>query len=249
MGEVFELLKRALRAQGMSYEDLAQAMQLSLPTIKRLFSDQDCKFSRLLAVCDVLEISMVDLMDTAQRKNNCAEYLAPEVEAAFAEYPALFYFYALLREPLSTAEISEYYQLSDADIILYCRDLERLGMINTGYQGRVTLLHDAPFKVHRDGALQAAYSAINAQFIQQTLNRNGAEENHYESLSRQLRPETAAQINAEIEQLTQRIGRFARQDRLTSKQHEMKTYKWAFACAQVSLLSFIELEKHRDRNA
>lgn len=245
-GEVFELLKQALRARGMSYEKLAQALNLSLPTIKRLFVEQDCKFSRLLAICDVLDISFSDLMDTARRKSDNAEYLEPRIEATFAEYPALLNFYTLLREPLSPATIAEHYGLCDADIELYLRDLEALGLISRNHLGRVSLRDDAPFKVRREGPLLPAYSDINRRFVAQTLQHNGNDGYHYDSLSRQMRRETAALVENEIEQLKQRIGRLARQDRLISKPEEMRSYKWSFAYAQISLLQFLDLGPHKD---
>ncbi|MGB0867656.1 MAG: helix-turn-helix domain-containing protein [Granulosicoccaceae bacterium] len=246
-GEVFDLLKRALKAQGMSYERLADELQLSLPTIKRLFAEKDCKFSRLLTICDVLDISFADLMDTAKRNSDSAAYLPPEVEAAFARYPQLLNFYTLLREPQPPEAIAAHYGLTDADIELYLRDLEALALITRSPGGRVGVRDDAPFKVHRDGPLQAAYSALNQEFIALTLQNNDTEDFHYDSLSRQMRPETAAQVSAEIEQLKLRIGRLARQDKLISKLEEMKSYKWSFASAQVSLLQFLSLDPHRDR--
>lgn len=249
MGEVFALLKRALRARRMSYEALANELNVSLPTVKRLFVEQDCKFSRLCKICDLLELSVADLMDTARRRSEEAQYLSEQVEQCFAEHPALFYFYVLLREPLSPEAIAANYQLSAADTRLYCRDLERLELISLSPQGRVTVLSDGPYNVRQDGPLKALYESINVRFLQHCLRHSEQANTQMISLSRQLRADSARQIQSEIETLLQNISRYARQDRLISPNHELETYKWSFASAQVSMMQCLQVGKHRDNKS
>lgn len=104
----------------------------------------------------MLDISFSDLLDTARRKSDNAEYLT------------LLNFHTLLREPVSPARIAEHYNLCDADIELYLRDLEALELITRSHLGRISLREDAPFKVRRDGPLLPTCSDINRRFIAQT---------------------------------------------------------------------------------
>ena len=249
MAEVFELLKRTLKARKMTYEALASALDVSVPTIKRLFVDQDCKLSRLVTLCDVLGLSVADLMDSAKRGRIDADYLPEEVEQAFVEHPALLNYYTLLREPISQQDIATHYRISEADTLLYCRDLERLGLLKLNSKGRVILPTDSPFKVRIDGPLQTLYAKINTDFVAYTLRAHSSSSVTgacYDSLSRQVRPETAEQIGREFQQLFERIGQYARQDQLVSSPADLNNYKWSFVTAPVSLTQFLRIGGHRD---
>ena len=46
--ELFSLLKNQLRAQGITYKILAEKLELSEASIKRIFSQQDLNLSRLV---------------------------------------------------------------------------------------------------------------------------------------------------------------------------------------------------------
>ena len=249
MNEVFELLKRTLKSRKMTYEALATELDLSVPTVKRLFIEQDCKLSRLVKICDVLDLSIADLMDTAKRASAEADYLPEETEEAFVQHPDLLNYYTLLREPVSTDAIAAHYQLSPADTQLYCRDLERLGLLTLNNNGRVNLPTDTPFKVRIDGPLNKLYTKINTDFVAHTLraiNKNPNSADYFDSLSRQLRAETAAHIHEEIQQLIERIGRYARQDRMVCQPEELENHKWSFVSAQMSLTQFLKVGRHRD---
>jgi DNA-binding Xre family transcriptional regulator len=52
-GDTFKILQGVLKARGMTYADLASRMEISEPTVKRIFAGHDCKLSRLLEICEI----------------------------------------------------------------------------------------------------------------------------------------------------------------------------------------------------
>ena len=46
-------LKRALKERGLAYADVARALRLSLPTVKRLFSTDDFSLERVEKICEL----------------------------------------------------------------------------------------------------------------------------------------------------------------------------------------------------
>src|SRR4051812_48979516 len=87
-------LKGLLRAQGVTYRELARELKLSESSIKRLFAGKDFNFSRVEQICDSLEVSFFDLAQQARpdsRKNTFQLKLAQE--KAFVENPKLFWFF------------------------------------------------------------------------------------------------------------------------------------------------------------
>ncbi|MEI6895946.1 MAG: helix-turn-helix transcriptional regulator, partial [Psychromonas sp.] len=55
-------LKLQLKAHGKTYLDVAQHLNLSHASVKRLFSEQTISLNRLEAICDMIEISLTDLI-------------------------------------------------------------------------------------------------------------------------------------------------------------------------------------------
>jgi len=96
-GEIFDALKCALKARGWTYSDLAAGLGLSEPTIKRLFADGDCKFGRLLEICDLLDVTLTDLTERAKRGTDVSLELSEVTEVELAENPWLFDLYVLLQ--------------------------------------------------------------------------------------------------------------------------------------------------------
>ena len=59
--ELLKTLKKCLKAKGLNYRDVADALSLSEASIKRLFSDQSFSVSRLEEVCRFLDMTIYDL--------------------------------------------------------------------------------------------------------------------------------------------------------------------------------------------
>jgi len=55
-------LKAQLKAHRKTYEDVAVHLQLSHASIKRLFSEGNISLLRLDSICDMLNITLADLM-------------------------------------------------------------------------------------------------------------------------------------------------------------------------------------------
>jgi len=58
---IVETLKKVLKARGMTYADLAQALRVSTPTVKRQFSQRTFTLERLEEVLRVLELDFYEL--------------------------------------------------------------------------------------------------------------------------------------------------------------------------------------------
>jgi transcriptional regulator with XRE-family HTH domain len=59
--EIVETLKRVLKARSMTYADLAVALRVSTPTVKRLFSQRTFTLERLEEILKVLEMDFFEL--------------------------------------------------------------------------------------------------------------------------------------------------------------------------------------------
>lgn len=68
-------LKKQLRAQGKTYADVAQLLDLSEASVKRLFASQSFTLQRLEQLCDWLQIEFSELMQQAQQQQLIGSYI------------------------------------------------------------------------------------------------------------------------------------------------------------------------------
>lgn len=224
-GDMFKILQDALRARGMTYADLGAAMDLSEPTIKRIFATRDVKLSRLIQICDVLCVPLADVTEAAGRERPTASRLPAATEAGLARDPMLFYFYILLRDLRAQDYIARIFGLTDDQVFRIGMALERLGLAQVESGGRIQLLSHAPVQFRHDGPLMPLLKQVNLRFIAHTISAPPDETNLFFTVSRRMRPETAKLIRKDIEELTRKIAELARQDQLMTPEEDLQTYK------------------------
>ena len=56
-------LKRALRSSGHTYTDVAKTLDLSVASVKRLFSTEDLSLHRVDQICDLIGLDLRDILD------------------------------------------------------------------------------------------------------------------------------------------------------------------------------------------
>lgn len=87
---LFETLKRGLKAKNVTYGDLARRMKLSEPTIKRIFQEKDCKFGRLVDICNAAGIEIEHLIGSMNRAPEQGSKVTLDVQRKLAQNQSLF---------------------------------------------------------------------------------------------------------------------------------------------------------------
>ena len=94
-----DTLKRCLKTRGITYKDVAIALELSEASIKRLFSERSLSMKRLEQICRLMDMSFSDLArmnDLTYQERQTT--LDASQEAALAKDAILLsYFYLLLK--------------------------------------------------------------------------------------------------------------------------------------------------------
>lgn len=152
--QLIDALKGALKAQGKTYADVAQALDLSEASVKRCFSQQNFTLERLEAVCQVAGMEISDLVELAQEKTPPFTSLTPEQEEALLNEPKLLLVTFLVLSQWQFDDIVKSYQLTEHDVIQLLSRLDRLGMIDLLPGNRIKLLTARNFSWRKDGPLQ-----------------------------------------------------------------------------------------------
>lgn len=156
--DLLDALKRCLRARGISYRAVGQALSLSEASVKRLFSEGSFSVRRLEAVCRLLDMSLFDLARlTRMRSASEQRQLTLEQERALADDPGLLQCFYLLLNGWSAARIEREHALDEPRLVKLLATLDRLGLIELLPGNRVRLRTARNIDWRAGGPVRALY--------------------------------------------------------------------------------------------
>ncbi len=247
--DAFDLIKRAMKARSMTYARLAGLLDLSEPSIKRMFAERDCKLSRLMKICELLDLDPSDLFDLSKRHQSGPIELDRQIEAKLASDPSLFHFFILLRETETAEDIRLRYQLSGEDIFLYGLALERLGLARVDESGVVRLANHGPIRFRADGPLRSLLKQLNTTFLGRLIDDPSHEDGDlFATLSRKMSKDTFTHIRGEIEVLREKIAELSRQDQMLLGTRDLQTFKLTLGWGKIDYPSLLTIEPINIRN-
>ncbi len=160
--QLIECLKRALKAHGLLYIDVANQLGLSEASVKRLFSESSFSLTRLDLVCQMMEMEISDLV--LQMNNDSRTMLSGlsfEQEEEIAGDIALLLITVCVLNRWTMPQLIEYFHLSEHQCIRHLAVLDRLKVIELLAGNNIKLRVSANFKWLDNGPIQ--------QFFQQKL--------------------------------------------------------------------------------
>jgi DNA-binding Xre family transcriptional regulator len=238
---LFNALKQVLKARQIRYRELAELMNTSEPTIKRLFKDQDCKLSRLIDICQVIGVSFSDLVELAGNTPTDPTVLSIEVETALMSKPGLMEFFMLLVSDFDLNTIAQQNNLQQSDIYLYLREVEKLGLIRLG-QGE--LFHfevSKPIKWRSDGPLYQTLVQVNQRFIKEAITSHTGSNYPFYSASRLLSETSSKQFYLEVDSLYQRFQQQASLDQMFYPSEDLQPFKLVVTTTPFDLKSYFKV--------
>ena len=153
-------LKRCLRASGLTYSDVASALELSEASVKRVFAEGTFTVQRLERICALMDMRIGDLSRLADNlQSERTTELSMEQESSLAESPELLrYFYRLL-SGWATADINRSHNLTDIQATRLLAQLDQLAMVEL-LPGNAVRMRVGPHIAWRtDGPLWRRYAA------------------------------------------------------------------------------------------
>jgi transcriptional regulator with XRE-family HTH domain len=159
--ELIAALKRQLKAQGITYARLAQALGLSEAAVKRMFSRQALSLVRLEQICTVLGIGLAELAIQSRQGQASLAELDAESEDALVREPALLLALYLVLSRWSEAEVLARYRFSPVEWTALLVRLDRMGVLELQPGNRVRLRTARNFRWRKGGPMQ--------RFFQQKL--------------------------------------------------------------------------------
>ena len=155
--EIVETLKKVLKARGMTYAELARALKLSTPTVKRLFSERSFTLVRLEQILRVLETDFYEVARMSRSANGGTAELSLEQETALARDARLFSIFWLITNEWRFDEILAEFRISAAQLTGFYARLDRLRLIDWRPGNQARLRVPKHYVWRRGGPLRKAY--------------------------------------------------------------------------------------------
>ncbi|WP_322028440.1 helix-turn-helix transcriptional regulator [Paraburkholderia sp. J76] len=138
--QLVETLKRELRARRLTYRDVALALRLSEPSVKRLFAKGSFTIGRLEQVCGLLGLTLAELAQQAASAVPTLQVLSADQEAQLVSDEHLMLVAVCALNHWSPDDIVRTYRLSRAACLKLLLVLDRMGLIALMPGDRIRLL-------------------------------------------------------------------------------------------------------------
>ncbi len=156
VGQLKIALKQVLKLKGIKYDQLAEELACSLPTVKRIMGPEELSLSRLLQICEVADVDLSDLERLAGRQDRKEEQFTSEQQDFLAKNRSHFSYLMALYSGETPAKIASKYSLTQRSTDKYLVALEKLDLVRVTGRLKVKPRHeDVPH--FGDGPLARVY--------------------------------------------------------------------------------------------
>ena len=230
---IIDVLRAELRAANLTYKTLAERIDMSESSVKRLFGQKDMPLSRLAQICQAAGIALEDVLRRAADARPQLNALTLLQETSLVAKPRLLLVAICCLGDWSMEQIVETYRLTEAECIGCLLELDRLGLIELRPLNRYALRVSNAFHWQPDGPVQHYFrEQIVSDYF--TGRFDGAGETLM-CLPARLSSASAAELAQKIHQLAAELMRLHRHDRrLPAEEREGMTLlvgfrSWEFA--------------------
>ena len=137
--QLISTLKKQLKSQGMTYRDVARALKLSEPSVKRLFASGRFTVERLVQVSNLLGFTLAELSREALASRMRLSTLTEKQEREVVSDPKLLVIAVCALNHWTMDEIVELYKVSVPECIKYLLQLDKLRIIDLLPGNRIRL--------------------------------------------------------------------------------------------------------------
>lgn len=206
---IVQAIRSALRSRNMTYRELAAAIGVSEPTVKRDLSRGDFALSRLDRICDVLDLSLAELAQT-QSTQSLMTQLSEQQERALVRDPRLLVATYLIANEWKWAEITSRFALDDDQLVSIVLKLDTLGIVDFRPPRRLRKLTARNFSWRRDGPVHEFFlSRVAPEFLRAPFD---GPNDALRFLGGMLSDASLAQMKSAIQRLAQEFEELARRD-------------------------------------
>ncbi|WP_111497619.1 MULTISPECIES: helix-turn-helix domain-containing protein [Marinobacter] len=170
---IVDALKGALKEHGLTYQQVADALDLSEASVKRLFAERQFSLKRLDQICALLGLEISDLMRRLEPETRIDRLTREQEQELVSDIPLLLVAICALNR-WHFEDILAAYTLSEHQVIGRLAQLDRMGLIDLLPGNRIKPLISHDFQWQRNGPIQTYFEEqVQGDFFQCRFNRPG----------------------------------------------------------------------------
>ncbi len=154
---VIDVLKRELKARGLTYAVIAERIGMSEPSIKRMFSQRNFTLERLDEICTAAGIEFTDLARGFDREQHLIARLTEKQEREIVEDPKLYMVAFCVLNHLGFDDILAAYALDEAELVGLLMRLHKMEIIEVLPNNRFKLRIARTFAWIPNGPIQQSF--------------------------------------------------------------------------------------------
>ena len=155
---LIQTLKSVLRSQGKTYMDVAEALNLSEPSIKRMFAEEHITLKRLDKICSMLEMEISELILMMEEGADLITQLTELQEQDIVSDIKLFLIAVCCLNRWSFDDISSTYDISELNLRQYLKRLEKLNIVKLQSGNRIKVFVSRNFSWLPNGPIQQFFN-------------------------------------------------------------------------------------------
>ena len=138
---LIDQLKKQMKAKGITYNQIAKALDISLSTVKRDFALKNLSLSRFLSICEITNTSLKDLSQSIEVSQPKTHVLTDEQEAFFAKNINYWAYFDQLLSGRSPSFLSQKYKITKNQEVKYLKKLQIFSKIEKLLKHILQLFH------------------------------------------------------------------------------------------------------------
>ncbi len=207
---IVQAIRSALRQRRMTYRELAAAIGVSEPTVKRDLGRGDFSLARLDRICDALGLSLADLAQNQATDIALLTQLSERQERALVRDPRLLVVTYLVVNDWKWNEVTSTFQLDDNALVSVLLRLDQLGIVDYRPPRRIRKLTARNFAWRKDGPVHEFFlSRVAPEFLRSNFDAPNDELRFIGGL---LSATSQMQMKAAIGRLVQEFDESAHRD-------------------------------------
>lgn len=172
--QLIAALKKQLKQQGMTYRDVAHALKLSEPSVKRLFASGRFTVERLVQISNLLGYTLAELSKEAQAGQSRLSTLTEKQEREVVSDPKLLMVAVWALNHWTLEEIVTLYKMDVPECIKYLLQLDKLRIIDLLPGNRIRLNVARDFDWLPNGPIRRYFTSKGlSDFLKSDFSREG----------------------------------------------------------------------------
>jgi transcriptional regulator with XRE-family HTH domain len=154
---VIDVLKRELKARGLTYAQIAKRIGMSEASVKRMFSERTFTLARLDQILGAAGIEFAELTRHFGREEHLLTQLTEAQEREIVAEPKLFLVACAVLNLMTFSDIVAEYTLPNAEVVGLLARLDRIGIIELLPNNRIRLKIARTFAWIPNGPIQQTF--------------------------------------------------------------------------------------------